>query len=78
MVIKTLDPDRYSAKMPHSVPDPYQMNTDPKPCKYGYLNKPALVQHEVLHHPVGDVDLALVSHELQHAAVRRPVLLLVR
>jgi hypothetical protein len=30
LVIKTLDPDRYSPKM--LDPDPYQMNTDPKPC----------------------------------------------
>ena len=29
----------------------------------------ALLEHEVLHHPVGDVDLALVRHELEDAAV---------
>ena len=42
-----------------------------------YLNEPALLQHEILHHPVGNVNLPLVRHELQHAAVRRSLFLFI-
>ena len=43
-------------------------NTKPASAR-SYLHEASFLHHEILHHPVGNVNFSLVSHELQDAAV---------